>query len=66
MSTDHGKPVIRPMYASAIHGCIAEGNVGKMKGLLSEAEKFVADHGDVRAAIEVLKAEISKAEAGRK
>jgi len=37
-----------------------------MKQLAAEAEKHVTDHGNVGAALEVLKAEIAKAEAKHK
>lgn len=53
----------RPLYGVTIHHCIAEGDLGKMKSLCAEAEQHLAEHGDVRAALEVLKAEIAKAEA---
>lgn len=57
----HGHP--HPLYAVTIHHCIAGGELQKMKDLCIQAEKHLADHGDVRAALEVLKAEIAKAEA---
>lgn len=56
-----GHPV--PLYGVTIHRCIAGGDLQKMKELCAEAEKQLAEHGDVRAALEVLKAEIAKAEA---
>jgi hypothetical protein len=62
--TPHPHPV--PLYAVTIHHCIAGGDVAKMKQLAAEAEKHVADHGNVGAALEVLKAEIAKAEAKHK
>jgi hypothetical protein len=58
-----GNPVFQPLYAVSIHRCIAGGQLQQMKALASEAEKQLAEHGDVRAALEVLKAEIAKAEA---
>ena len=57
------KPVIRPLYAPTIHHCIAGGNLGEMKKLVQQAEQHLRDHGDVRAALELLKAEIAKHEA---
>jgi hypothetical protein len=53
----------RPLYGVTIHQCIAGGELRKMKELCAEAEQQLAQHGDVRAALEVLKAEIAKAEA---
>jgi len=55
-----------PLYAVTIHHCIAGGDLAKMKQLVAEGEKYVADHGNVGAALEVLKAEIAKAEAKHK
>jgi hypothetical protein len=52
-----------PLYGVTIHHCIAGGDLQKMKDLCVEGEKYLAEHGDVRAALEVLKAEIAKAEA---
>jgi len=59
-------PIIRPLYAVPIHHCIAGGDLAKMKELAAEAEKHLAEHGDVSAALEVLKVEIAKAEAGHR
>ena len=56
-------PPIRPLYGVTIHHCIAGGDLGKMKELRDEAEKQLAEYGDLRAALEVLKVEIAKAEA---
>jgi hypothetical protein len=53
----------RPLYGVTIHHCIAGGELPKMKALCVEAEKQLAEHGDLRSALEVLKAEIAKAEA---
>lgn len=54
------------MYAVTIHHCIAEGDLAKMRQLRSDAEKHLADHGDVAAALEVLKTEIAKAESKKR
>jgi hypothetical protein len=59
-SPSHTGP--RPLYAVSIHHCIAQGDLAKMKALVAEAEKHVADHGDVSAALEVLKTEVAKLE----
>jgi Domain of unknown function (DUF1843) len=63
MADDYQKPTqpIVPLYAATIHYCIAGGDLAKMKQLAAEAEQY----GDVSAALEVLKTEIAKAEAGR-
>jgi len=55
-----------PPYGPAIHQAIAAGNLEQMKRVASEAEKYLAEHGDVRSALEVLKAEIARHEAKRK
>jgi Domain of unknown function (DUF1843) len=59
-----GHPV--PLYGVTIHHCIAEGDLGKMKQVLADAEKYLTEYGDVGAAVEVLKAEIAKAEAKKR
>lgn len=60
----HGPPGgIRPLYAVTIHHCIAGGDLAKMREVCAEAEKHLSEHGDVSAALEVLKAEIAKLEA---
>jgi hypothetical protein len=51
-----------PLYAVSIHKCIAEGELEKMKALVTEAETFLHDHGNVGAALEALKIEIAKLE----
>jgi hypothetical protein len=53
----------QPLYAVTIHHCIAKGDLGKMKEVCARAEKELGEQGDVRAALEVLKTEIAKAEA---
>lgn len=57
-----GQPIV-PLYGVTIHHCIADGDLAKMKQLLSQAEKYLAQYGDVSAAVEVLKIEIARAEA---
>jgi hypothetical protein len=52
-----------PLYGGAIHNGIASGDLAKMKELRTEAEKQLAEHGNISAALEVLKAKIAKAEA---
>jgi hypothetical protein len=51
-----------PLYASAIHNCIAQGELPAMKRLLTEAEAHLKEHGDVSAAVESLRLEITKQE----
>jgi len=63
MAQSSSQPVIVPLYAATIHHCIGEGDVNKMRQLCAQAEKHMADYGDVGTALEVLKAEIAKAEA---
>jgi hypothetical protein len=59
-------PHFVPLYAVTIHHCIAGGDLTKMKEVAAQAEKHLAEHGDVSAALEALKIEIAKAEAGRR
>jgi hypothetical protein len=59
------KQPIVPLYGVTIHHCIAGGDLAKMKELAAQAEQYLADNGDVGAALEVLKIEIAKAEAHR-
>jgi Domain of unknown function (DUF1843) len=54
-------PVV-PLYAVTIHKCVAGGNLADMKKLQAEAEAHCKSHGDVGAALEVLKCEIAKLE----
>jgi hypothetical protein len=50
------------LYGVGIHNAIAGGDLVKMKAIAAQAEKHIAEHGNVAAALEVLKAEIAKAE----
>jgi hypothetical protein len=54
----------RPPYGTAIHAAIARGDVGEMKELLQRAEAYLADAGDLRMAVELLKVEVAKLEKG--
>jgi hypothetical protein len=63
MAASHPHPAPHPLYAVSIHHCIAGGNLAKMRELRAQAEKHVAEHGNVAAALEVLKSEIAKLEA---
>jgi hypothetical protein len=60
---EKGRSPIRMLYAPPIHRCIARGDLGEMKTLAKEAEQFLEQHGDVSAALELLKTEIAKLEA---
>lgn len=51
-----------PPYGTAIHDAIAQGDLAEMKKVAREAEKFLAVHGDIRAALEALRIEIYKLE----
>lgn len=55
-----------PPYGVAIQQAIASGSLEQMKRVAGEAEKYLSEHGDVRAALEVLKVEIARHEARRK
>ena len=55
-----------PPYGIAIQQAVASGDLAQMKKAAADAEKHLHDHGDVRAALEALKLEIAKLEAGSK
>jgi HPt (histidine-containing phosphotransfer) domain-containing protein len=57
-----GSPVI--LYGAAIHEAAASGDVKKMKKVAEQAEAHIREHGNVPAALEALRIEIAKAEAG--
>ena len=48
------------MYAVAIHEAVKSGNINAMKTVLAEAEAYLKEHGDVSAALELLKVEIAR------
>jgi uncharacterized protein DUF1843 len=52
----------QPLYAVTIHHCIAGGDLQQMKNLVKEAEEHIKSHGNVAAALELLKGEIAKHE----
>lgn len=52
-----------PPYGTAIHQAIATGDLAKMKVVARSAHEYLAEYGDVRAALEAMKAEIAKLEA---
>ena len=51
------------LYGVGIHQAIASGDLAQMRAMRDLAEQHLAAHGDVSAALEMLKAEIAKAEA---
>ncbi|HLY99015.1 MAG TPA: DUF1843 domain-containing protein [Candidatus Angelobacter sp.] len=51
-----------PLYGVTIHKCIVGGNLDEMRKLAAQAEKHLAEHGDVGAALEALKIEIARIE----
>jgi hypothetical protein len=48
------------LYAPTIQSAIAEGNLQRMQQLASQAEQQLAQYGDLRSAVEILKIEIAK------
>ena len=55
---------IIPLYATSIHEVAASNNLKQMKAIAHQAEEFLVEHGNVAAALEVLKHEIAKIESG--
>jgi Domain of unknown function (DUF1843) len=53
------------LYAVPMHDAIAKGDLPRMKQLVTEAEAYLKQVGDVRAALEYLKIEIAKASRGK-
>jgi hypothetical protein len=51
-----------PPYGVAIQEAVASGDVARMKQVAQQAEEFVAQWGNIPAALEALKLEIAKAE----
>ena len=51
-----------PPYGPPIQEAIAKGDLAAMKQLATEAEQYLQQTGDVRAALEGLKIEIAKHE----
>jgi hypothetical protein len=60
MSEKSHHPIVP--YGVAIHQAIAQGDLQRMKTLLSEAESIVQQQGDLRTTLELLKVEIAKLE----
>ena len=62
MSKSH-LPHPRPMYMATMTQAIAGGDLATMKQVAAEAEEHLATYGDVPGLLQLLKAEIAKAEA---
>lgn len=54
------------LYGPPIYQAIGKGDLAEMKKLAAAAEQWLAQHGDVRYALEALKVEVAKAEAKHK
>ncbi|HJX85165.1 MAG TPA: DUF1843 domain-containing protein [Candidatus Angelobacter sp.] len=54
-----------PPYGTAIHQAVASGNLAQMKAMVQYTEAYLKEWGDVRTALEFLKAEIAKREANK-
>jgi len=50
------------LYGVGIQQAIASGDLTRMKKLVTEAERHLAEWGDVRSSLEYLKIEIAKME----
>jgi hypothetical protein len=53
-------PHVVPLYAATIQNSIASGDLAKMQDLSVQAERLLADQGDLGGAVAALKAEIAK------
>ena len=51
-----------PPYGPAIHQAVASGDLAQMKAMEKHAEEYLKEWGDIRTALELLKAEIAKRE----
>jgi len=61
MAAESSHPM--PPYGVAIHQAIATGDLARMWSVATSASAYLSENGDLRAALEVLKAEIARAEA---
>lgn len=50
------------LYAAGIQQAVATGNLEEMRRVAQEAERHLAEYGNVPVALEVLKTEIAKLE----
>ena len=53
------------LYGVGMQQAIASGDLRKMRAVAKQAEKQLAQQGNIAAALEALKIEIAKLEAGR-
>jgi Domain of unknown function (DUF1843) len=60
MAETGGGPL--PPYGTAMQEAIAKGDLAGMKQVAADAERYLAQAGDLRAALEYLKLEIAKHE----
>ena len=56
---------IQILYGVTIHQAAASGDLERMKATAQQAEEWLKETGNVSAALEALKLEIAKLEAGR-
>jgi len=49
-----------PLYAVTIHNAIASGDLARMQNLSAQADRLLADQGDLGGALTALKTEIAK------
>jgi hypothetical protein len=54
-----------PPYGVAIREALAKGDLDEMRRVAAETEEHLKEAGNVPAALELIKAEIAKAESGR-
>jgi hypothetical protein len=62
MPSDPSVKAPLPPYGPAIQDAVASGDLAKMKAVARQAERFVAEFGDIPASLEALKLEIAKLE----
>jgi hypothetical protein len=53
-----------PPYGMAVRSAVASGDVDKMREAYKQGEDYLQEYGNVSAALEALKIEIAKHEAG--
>lgn len=54
-----------PLYSVTVHKATASRDLKQMKAIERQAEEFLAEHGNVAAALKILKQEIAKLESGK-
>jgi hypothetical protein len=55
-----------PPYGPPIHEAIATGDLARLREMAQHAQQWIAEHGDLSAALEILKAEIARRESARR